>query len=218
MDGIKWRLPEGGGSRTETFLVAMKKAHTNLRSGGRQEVCALAFIQYLNFDGTDLPLPDSYEVEMNDVEADSGGETEAGTTQRDGFKAKLEKDTSYKGLWTVGFTLKEMQDDREVLDCCFIARIAQNFQGWCGIIFESRESDKSEFWRTDMELNNILVAKNRDELRAWLIDNHNKEKECWVVVKRGRPVDDNIFWYIDAVEEAMCFGWIDSTTKKQIVG
>lgn len=65
-----------------------------------------------------------------------------------------------------------------------------------------------------MELNNILVAKNRDELRAWLIDNHNKEKECWVVVKRGRPVDDNIFWYIDAVEEAMCFGWIDSITKK----
>lgn len=43
----------------------------------------MAFIQYLNFDGTDFPLPDPYEVEMNDVEADSGGETEAGTTQRD---------------------------------------------------------------------------------------------------------------------------------------
>ena len=26
----------------------------------------------------------------------------------DGFKVKLEKDTSYKGLWTVGFTLREM--------------------------------------------------------------------------------------------------------------
>lgn len=35
------------------------------------------------FDGTALPLPDSYEVQMSDVEADSGGETEAGTTQRD---------------------------------------------------------------------------------------------------------------------------------------
>lgn len=33
-------------------------------------------------------------------------------------------------------------------------------------------------------------------------------------MKRGRPVDDGTFWYIDAVEEAMCFGWIDSTTKK----
>lgn len=41
----------------------------------------MAFFQYLVFDGENLPLPDSYEVE--DVEADSGGETEAGTTQRD---------------------------------------------------------------------------------------------------------------------------------------
>ncbi len=43
----------------------------------------MAFIQYLVFDGIPLPLPDSYEVQMDDVEADSGGETEAGTTQRD---------------------------------------------------------------------------------------------------------------------------------------
>ena len=65
-----------------------------------------------------------------------------------------------------------------------------------------------------MEFTNLLSAKNRDELREWLADNHNKEKECWIVVKRGRPVDDGTFWYIDAVEEALCFGWIDSTTKK----
>lgn len=65
-----------------------------------------------------------------------------------------------------------------------------------------------------MELNHVLTAQNRMELRAWLTENHNTEKECWVVVKRGRPVNDSTFWYIDAVEEAMCFGWIDSTTKK----
>ncbi len=41
----------------------------------------MAFIQYLTFDGTALPLPDSYEVQMDDVEADSGGETEAGTVR-----------------------------------------------------------------------------------------------------------------------------------------
>ena len=63
-------------------------------------------------------------------------------------------------------------------------------------------------------MDNLLEAKNRDELRQWLIMNHKTAKECWVVVKRGRPVDDDTFWYIDAVEEAMCFGWIDSTTKK----
>ena len=60
---------------------------------------------------------------------------------------------------------------------------------------------------------NLLEAKNRNELRLWLTENYNKEKECWVIVKRGRPQNDNTFWYIDAVEEAMCFGWIDSTTK-----
>lgn len=60
---------------------------------------------------------------------------------------------------------------------------------------------------------NLLTAKNRDELREWLVNNHTKEKECWVAVKRGRPKADGTFWYIDAVEEAMCFGWIDSTTK-----
>ncbi len=43
----------------------------------------MAFIQYLTFDGETLPEPDSYEVSMEDVEADSSGETEAGTTQRD---------------------------------------------------------------------------------------------------------------------------------------
>lgn len=69
-----------------------------------------------------------------------------------------------------------------------------------------------------MEPINLLNAKNRDELREWLKNNYASEKECWVVVKRGRPKDDGTFWYIDAVEEAMCFGWIDSTTKKLDTG
>ncbi len=69
-----------------------------------------------------------------------------------------------------------------------------------------------------MEPINLLSAQNRDELREWLNNNHSTAKECWVVVKRGRPKDDGTFWYIDAVEEAMCFGWIDSTTKKLDTG
>lgn len=64
-----------------------------------------------------------------------------------------------------------------------------------------------------MEPINLLSVINRDELRAWLEKYHQIEKECWVIVKRGRPKNDSTFWYIDAVEEAMCFGWIDSTTK-----
>lgn len=65
-----------------------------------------------------------------------------------------------------------------------------------------------------METINLLDVNNRYEFRAWLADNHSCEQECWVIVKRGRPTDNTTFWYIDAVEEALCFGWIDSTTKK----
>lgn len=65
-----------------------------------------------------------------------------------------------------------------------------------------------------MNFENVLPAKDRNELRQWLSENCHKEKECWVVVKRGRPADNGTFWYIDAVEEALCFGWIDSTAKK----
>lgn len=64
-----------------------------------------------------------------------------------------------------------------------------------------------------MEIRNLLTASSREELRRWLEENHDSESECWVAVKRGRPVDDGTFWYIDAVEEAICFGWIDGTTK-----
>ena len=60
---------------------------------------------------------------------------------------------------------------------------------------------------------NILDIKNRIEFRTWLSDNGNKQKECFIIVKRGNPVDSNTFYYIDAVEEALCFGWIDSTLK-----
>ena len=65
-----------------------------------------------------------------------------------------------------------------------------------------------------MTIQNLLDVKSRKELRDWLLRNHDKESECWIVVKRGRPVDDGTFWYIDAVEEALCFGWIDIRLKR----
>ena len=64
-----------------------------------------------------------------------------------------------------------------------------------------------------MEEQNILDIRTRNEFRQWLETHHTTEKACWVCVKRGRPTDDDTFWYIDAVEEALCFGWIDSTIR-----
>lgn len=43
----------------------------------------MAFIQYLQINGENLPLPTSYSFDLQDVPAESSGETEAGTTQRD---------------------------------------------------------------------------------------------------------------------------------------
>lgn len=63
-------------------------------------------------------------------------------------------------------------------------------------------------------MENVFTAKNREEFRAWLEKNAEKESECWLTLKRGRPKDDGCFYYLDAVEEALCFGWIDSTTKR----
>lgn len=51
---------------------------------------------------------------------------------------------------------------------------------------------------------------NRQEFRAWLEINHARASECWVIVQRGCPTGAETFWYVDAVEEALCFGWIDS--------
>ena len=65
-----------------------------------------------------------------------------------------------------------------------------------------------------MLYSNILHIKTRKELRNWLQENSAQEKECWIAVKRGKPVDDGTLYYLDAVEEALCFGWIDSTVRK----
>ena len=43
----------------------------------------MAYNDYLAINGETLPHPDSYDISMEDVEADSSGETEAGTKQRD---------------------------------------------------------------------------------------------------------------------------------------
>lgn len=60
---------------------------------------------------------------------------------------------------------------------------------------------------------NILDIKDRQAFRAWLNENSETQSECWIELRRGRPADDGALYYLDAVEEALCFGWIDSTQK-----
>ena len=66
-----------------------------------------------------------------------------------------------------------------------------------------------------MEVVNLLHLGNRSELRHWLKENHNTEKFCWVVTYRSKcPPEWPAIPYIEVVEEALCFGWIDSTLKR----
>ncbi len=63
-----------------------------------------------------------------------------------------------------------------------------------------------------MEIKNLLAAKTREELRAWLLANSKTEQACWVIV--SMKASPETLLYLDAVEEALCFGWIDSVKKK----
>ena len=67
----------------------------------------------------------------------------------------------------------------------------------------------------EIEPVNILAdVTDRHAFRAWLARHHATEPECWVSTKRGKPDSDDVFWYVDAVEEALCFGWVDSVFKR----
>jgi len=59
----------------------------------------------------------------------------------------------------------------------------------------------------------IVYAKNRAEWRKWLEKNHDKEKVVWLAIYH-KDFDKESVYYADAVEEALCFGWIDSRADK----
>lgn len=65
-----------------------------------------------------------------------------------------------------------------------------------------------------MEVVNLLELRERAELREWLVLNHATVRECWVVTYRKNRPEWPALLYLDVVEEALCFGWIDSTSKK----
>lgn len=62
-----------------------------------------------------------------------------------------------------------------------------------------------------MEETNTLYITNRQEWRQWLKGNYKTAKEIWLVYYRKHTGIPRIP-YNDAVEEALCFGWIDSIT------
>jgi uncharacterized protein YdeI (YjbR/CyaY-like superfamily) len=58
-----------------------------------------------------------------------------------------------------------------------------------------------------------LYVTDRAAWRAWLEGHHASEREVWLVYYK-KHTDRPRIPYDDAVEEALCFGWIDSTVRR----
>lgn len=56
------------------------------------------------------------------------------------------------------------------------------------------------------------TPKNRADWRRWLKINHEKASEIWLVFRKKHTKNPNLS-YNDAVEEAVCFGWVDGMKR-----
>ncbi len=64
-----------------------------------------------------------------------------------------------------------------------------------------------------MKITETLYVTNRKDWRIWLKKNHRTAKEVWLIYYKKHANKPTIR-HDDAVEEALCFGWIDSTVKR----
>jgi uncharacterized protein YdeI (YjbR/CyaY-like superfamily) len=68
-----------------------------------------------------------------------------------------------------------------------------------------------------MELHNgtnTFHATSRKEWRKWLQKNSQSEKSVWLIIYHKTSETKSVY-YEEAVEEAICFGWIDSIAHKR---
>ena len=57
-----------------------------------------------------------------------------------------------------------------------------------------------------------ILFKTRYDFRSWLEQNHDKESELWLIYYKKHTNVESIS-YNDAVEEALCYGWIDGKVR-----
>ncbi len=59
---------------------------------------------------------------------------------------------------------------------------------------------------------NSYCPENKEEWRSWLKENHSAKDSIWLIFYRKASPNHNLNWS-EAVDEALCFGWIDSTKR-----
>ena len=63
-----------------------------------------------------------------------------------------------------------------------------------------------------MYITETFMASSRSAWRDWLAAHHKSKSEIWLILDRHPDVP--CVSYLDAVEESICFGWIDGIAKK----
>jgi len=62
-------------------------------------------------------------------------------------------------------------------------------------------------------MRDTIYITNRKDWRKWLGKNHKKKNEVWLIYYKRHTKKPRIP-YDDAVEEALCYGWIDSIVRR----
>jgi uncharacterized protein YdeI (YjbR/CyaY-like superfamily) len=58
-----------------------------------------------------------------------------------------------------------------------------------------------------------FYPETKQQWREWLAENHSKKNSVWVIFYKKSAKKPSITWS-EAVDEALCFGWIDSVKRK----
>ena len=64
-----------------------------------------------------------------------------------------------------------------------------------------------------VDISETLYAQDRSAWRDWLSRHHARKQEIWLLFLKKHAAKPCVT-YAEAVEEALCFGWIDSTLKR----
>jgi uncharacterized protein YdeI (YjbR/CyaY-like superfamily) len=67
-----------------------------------------------------------------------------------------------------------------------------------------------------IENENTFYAKNSEEWRNWLQENHLTKESIWLIIYKKETGTPSVY-YPEAVDDALCFGWIDSLPNKRDV-
>lgn len=59
-----------------------------------------------------------------------------------------------------------------------------------------------------------VSAPTRKVWRTWLAKNHEKETSVWLIIFHKKSRQASIY-YDEAVEESLCFGWVDSVSNSR---